>query len=189
MIHYTDEVLDISGNAISGALIHVYSAGTTDYVTLYSDNASTVTGNPQTTNAEGEFSFYIPNGNYRIRTVSGTAIDDRDNIRIGLHEESVNLGADSAINPALGQCFYKTITATTTFTVTNVPASGTIASFILDLTNGGSQTVNWWSGVTWAGGVAPTLTTAGRDALGFYTYDGGTTWTGLVLGYDVKAVV
>lgn len=38
----------------------------------------------------------------------------------------------------------------------------------------------------WAGGTAPTLTASGRDALGFYTYDGGTTWTGLVLGKDIK---
>lgn len=94
--------------------------------------------------------------------------------------------AASDINLTLGNYYSKTISATTTFTVSNVPATGTVASFILDLTNGGSATINWWSGVKWAGGTAPTLTASGRDALGFYTYDAGTTWTGLLLGKGVK---
>lgn len=94
--------------------------------------------------------------------------------------------AASNIDLSLGNYFSKTISATTTFTVSNVPTTGTAASFIVDLTNGGSATVNWWSGVKWAGGTAPTLTATGRDVLGFFTYDGGTTWNGFVLGADVK---
>lgn len=92
----------------------------------------------------------------------------------------------SAIDLSLGNYFTKTIASTTTFTVSNTPSTGVAASFILDLTNGGSQTINWWSGVKWAGGTAPTLTSSGRDVLGFFTHDGGTTWSGLVLGKDVK---
>lgn len=94
--------------------------------------------------------------------------------------------AASAIDLATGNYFSKTISTTTTFTISNTPSTGTAASFILDLTNGGSSTVTWWTGVKWAGGTAPTLTSAGRDVLGFFTHDGGTTWTGLVLGKDVK---
>ena len=94
--------------------------------------------------------------------------------------------AASNIDLTLGNYFTKTISGTTTFTVSNVPTTGTASSFILDLTNGGSATITWWSGMKWAGGTAPTLTASGRDALGFYTYDGGTTWTGLILGLDVK---
>lgn len=85
-----------------------------------------------------------------------------------------------------GNYYSKTISGATTLTVSNVPSSGTAVSFILDLTNGGSAAITWWSGVKWAGGTAPTLTAAGRDVLGFFTYDAGTTWTGLVLGKDVK---
>lgn len=92
----------------------------------------------------------------------------------------------SNIDLATANYFTKTISGTTTFTVSNTAPSGSASCFILDLTNGGSATVNWWSGVKWAGGVAPTLTTSGRDSLGFYSYDGGTTWTGLVLGKDIK---
>lgn len=103
----------------------------------------------------------------------------------GLREVRVAMAAND-IDLATGNLFTKTISGATTLTVSNIPASGTLASFILDLTNGGSATITWWSGVKWAGGTAPTLTAAGRDVLGFYTHDGGTTWTGLLLGKDVK---
>lgn len=104
----------------------------------------------------------------------------------GAIQETKTAISASAIDLTLGNYFSKTISGTTTFTVSNTPSSGTAASFILDLTNGGSATVNWWSNVKWAGGTAPTLTSSGRDVLGFFTYDAGTTWTGLVLGKDVK---
>jgi len=94
--------------------------------------------------------------------------------------------ATSNIDVSLGTLFYKTISATTTFTVSNVAASGTVSSFVLDLTNAGSATINWFSGVNWPAGTAPTLTAAGRDLIGFITRDGGTTWAGITLGLDVK---
>lgn len=103
----------------------------------------------------------------------------------GLRETSTAMGAN-AIDLATGNFFSKTISGATTFTVSNVPATGTAATFILDLTNGGSAAITWFAGVKWAGGTAPTLTAAGRDVLGFFTHDGGTTWTGLVMGKDVK---
>lgn len=106
-------------------------------------------------------------------------------VATGLREARIAMGAND-VDVRSGNYFTKTISGATTLTVSNVPASGTAASFILDLTNGGSATITWWSGMKWAGGAAPTLTSAGRDVLGFFTHDGGTTWTGLVLGKDVK---
>lgn len=103
----------------------------------------------------------------------------------GLIETRTTMAAND-IDLSTGSYFTKTISGTTTLTVSNVPVTGNGASFILDLTNGGSATITWWSGVKWAGGTAPTLTTSGRDSLGFYTHDGGTTWTGLILGKDIK---
>lgn len=124
-----------------------------------------------------------------IRISNTTVIDDSRNIvntvLVGTREARVVMPAND-INLLNGNYFTRTISGATTLTVSNVPATGTAASFILDLTNGGSATITWWSGVKWAGGTAPTLTAAGRDVLGFFTHDGGTTWTGLVLGKDVK---
>ena len=77
-------------------------------------------------------------------------------------------------------------TSTTTFTFSNPPASGKAGSFTLILTNGGSQTVNWPASVDWAGGTAPTLTTAGVDVLTFTTVDAGTIWYGFLAGADMK---
>lgn len=100
-------------------------------------------------------------------------------------ETRVTMAAND-INLATGNYFTKTISGATTLTVSNVPATGTAAAFILDLTNGGSATITLWAGVKWVGGTVPALTAAGRDVLGFFTHDGGTTWTALLLGKDVK---
>lgn len=91
----------------------------------------------------------------------------------------------TAINPADGGLFTKTISAPTTFSVSAVPASPVVTSFILELMNGGSAAVNFWPGVKWAGGTIPELTAVGKDILGFYTHDGGGSWAGLVLGKDM----
>ena len=103
----------------------------------------------------------------------------------GLREAKVAMGA-SAIDLAAGNYFTKTISGATTLTASNVPATGTAASFILELTNAGSAAITWFSGVKWAGGTAPTLTASGVDVLGFYTHNGGTTWRGFLLSKNSK---
>ena len=103
----------------------------------------------------------------------------------GLRETKIAL-ADLDVDISLGNYFSKTISAISTLTVSNVPTTGTVASFIIDLTNGGAYAVTWWAGMKWAAGTAPALTSAGRDVLGFFTHDGGTTWSGLVLAKDIK---
>lgn len=93
--------------------------------------------------------------------------------------------AASAIDMATGDIFTKTITGATTFTISNVPAAGTLGSFMLELTNPASN-VTFWATIKWAGGTAPTPTTTGRDVFGFWTHDGGTTWNGVVIAKDQK---
>lgn len=87
----------------------------------------------------------------------------------------------TAIDPNLGNLFTKTITANTSFTITktNIPA-GKTAMFTLMLTNGGSKTITWPTGMKWPGGTPPTLTASGTDILTFVTPDGGTTWYGTI---------
>lgn len=131
-------------------------------------------------------------GQYSGNILVGTGVDDGINkVQVnglvkatGLRELKIAVSA-SAIDLATGSYFSKTISGATTFTLSNVPASGTAITFLLDLTNGGSATVTWWSGIKWASGTVPTLTSSGRDVLVFFTHDGGTTWTG-VITKDVK---
>ena len=49
----------------------------------------------------------------------------------------------------------------------------------------GSRTVTWWSGINWAGGIAPSLTTTSGhwDMLGFIIMASGT-YDGVVVGQD-----
>jgi hypothetical protein len=93
--------------------------------------------------------------------------------------------AASAVDCSTGNYFIKTASGALTWTVTNVPASRAY-SFLLELTNGGTGTQTWFSGIKWPGGTAPTLTDAGVDVLGFITDDGGTTWRGVQLMKDSK---
>jgi len=100
--------------------------------------------------------------------------------------ETKTITVANNLNLANGNYFAHTVTGTTTYTVSNIPITGTAVSLIFDITNGGGYTITWWANVKWPGGSAPTLTSLGRDVLGFYTYDNGTTWSGFVLGRDVK---
>ena len=102
-----------------------------------------------------------------------------------LRETKVAMGAND-IDLAAGNLFTKTISGATTLTVSGWLATGNANSFVLELTNGGSAVVTWFTGVKWTSGVAPTLTAAGVDILGFYSHDGGTTVRGIVLAKDSK---
>jgi phage-related tail fiber protein len=132
------------------------------------------------------------------RTINGVSFDGSANITVadatklslaggtltgGVYEAIVAVAA-SNIALGSGNVFTKTIAAATTFTLSDVSPTG-VNSFILNLTNGGSQAITWWSGVKWADGAAPTLTASGRDMLGFMSYDGGSTWNGVVLAKNL----
>lgn len=85
-----------------------------------------------------------------------------------------------------GNVFERTITGNTTFSFTNPPASGSAGSLTLILKQDavGGYAITWPTSVMWAGGTAPTLSTAANaiDVLTFVTVDGGTSWYGFLSG-------
>ena len=106
-----------------------------------------------------------------------------------LRETSVAMPA-SDMDLATGNSFTKTITATTTLTFSNIPASGQLIVWKLSLTNAGASavtfpTINWvlpngtysTSIATYLAANAPrtALKTSGVDTFIFYTENGGTT--------------
>ena len=84
------------------------------------------------------------------------------------------------IDLATGNYFTKTISADSTFTFSNPPASGTAGSFTLELTHT-SGTVTWPSSVKFPADTAPTLTTGKTHLFVFVTDDGGTRYRGAAL--------
>ena len=148
------------------------SADSVTNETVIGHNATGSGSNTITLGGSDVTGTVIPYGNFILKAGS-------------LQEVKTALAALN-VNISLGNYFTKTITAISTLTVSNVPTTGTVASFVLDLTNGGAFAITWWSGMKWAGGTAPTLTTSGRDILEFFTHDAGTTWNGLVLAKDIK---
>ena len=125
--------------------------------------------------------------NYALLNATNSfAFNEQYQMKLKDYSESVsalgNVTGATAMNLLNGNVFSATVTGATTFSITNVPASGTCASLSLILVNGGSAAVTWMAGTVWASGVAPTLTVAGTDILVFFTVNGGTTWYGNIAG-------
>lgn len=100
--------------------------------------------------------------------------------------ETKSVMAANTVDLSLGNYFTKNMTAPATLFLTNIPSSGNVASFILELTNGGGNTINWFANTRWASNVAPTLTASGVDILGFYTHDGGLNIRGSLVTKDSR---
>ena len=89
-----------------------------------------------------------------------------------------------------GNEFFLTLTGNITLTFSNPPATGKVGNFTLktkqDAT--GSRTITWPGSVDWAGGTAPTISTAANavDFFTFHTDDAGTIWYGFNPGLDMK---
>jgi hypothetical protein len=98
-----------------------------------------------------------------------------------------NVGATRTLDLNDANFFSATLDQACTFTFSNPAASGDFCGFSLALTNGGAFAITYPASVDFVGGVAPTLTAAGLDLLVFLTYDGGTTYLGLVAGLDIKS--
>ena len=132
----------------------------------------------------GQFDTACTDGDFAYAT-AGNQFSVRQQFNAGITEKYAAVAA-SNIDCSLASVFSRTVSGATSLTVNNVAAAGNVSSFILELTNGGSATVTWWSGIKWAGGTVPSLTAAGTDILGFYTRDGGVTWRGSMLSKDSK---
>ena len=59
--------------------------------------------------------------------------------------------------------------------------------FVLEITNGGAFTQNWFKNTKWSFDEPPTLTTSGTDILTFFTDDGGFTWYGVVSSKNLQS--
>lgn len=102
----------------------------------------------------------------------------------GVSMNVVTLATTSnTINVALANYFVHSPAGTTTYVFEGVPTARD-SSFVLELTNGGTYTINWPASVKWPANTAPTLTASGKDLVIFSTANTGSTWRGSTLiGY------
>ena len=74
MIKYQDVVQDRNGNAVVGAVVKVYATGTSNLSTISAtDGGASInqTTSPLTTDANGEFEFFIDAGTYDLGVTRG----------------------------------------------------------------------------------------------------------------------
>lgn len=101
-------------------------------------------------------------------------------ISSGSVKQAVQAVASTAIDLSLTDFFTKSISSNTTFTFSNATASKAQA-FAVQLTITSAAVPSWPATVKWTGGLNPSSTLGnGTHVLGFLTFDGGTTWTGLL---------
>jgi len=82
----------------------------------------------------------------------------------------------TALNNTTGNEHTRSVSTSTTFTVSNVPSSGEAFHMRLKITYS-SGTITWFSGVQWPGGNAPSFTASKKYDIIFSTEDGGSSWT------------
>lgn len=95
-------------------------------------------------------------------------------------------GSTATINLASGTYFNCTIsTGAVTLAVSNPPTSGLVGEFVLELTNGGTETITFPTNTQWPGGSAPTFTSSGTDVITCYTRDAGSHFKCFAAGLNV----
>lgn len=92
-------------------------------------------------------------------------------------------GTSITLDCQAGSVFTLTTSGNTTFTFSNPPTSGVAYGFTLLVTAGGTHSITWPISVKWSNGVVPVAPASGDDKMySFFTFDGGTTWYGVLIG-------
>lgn len=98
----------------------------------------------------------------------------------GPYEQVAEAVSALDIDMSTGNYFTKTISGNSTFTFSNPPASGTVGSFLLELTHSGGS-ITFPSTVKWPEDTAPTFTAGKTHLLMFTSDDNGSRYRGAAL--------
>jgi hypothetical protein len=94
-------------------------------------------------------------------------------------------GGSVTLDLSIANNFRRQFNGAATITFSNAPASNAFG-FTLTTVNAGAYVITWPVSVDWVGGIAPVLTSSGTDVLTFFTFDGGTTYYGFVVGKNLS---
>jgi len=165
----------------SGTVTSVSGTGTVSGLTL----SGTVTSSGSLT-LGGSITGFLP-------TAGGTMTGLLTTKELALTKTAPSISAGVlTLDCSLSNTFAVSLNAAiTSFTVSNIPTSGSYYEFNLEFTADGTARAVTWTfssvAVKWPGGTAPTLTSTNgkKDTFVFYTYDAGTTWLGFVAGQNL----
>jgi hypothetical protein len=162
-------VLPGDDSALYRAVVQILTAGLELAAVAYSGAYSDLSGRPTlaTVAASGSYTDLI-NTPTMVQNVTATG--------------------SISVNHSTGEFVRMSLTGNVAaFAVTSWPAAGTLGRLALEISNTGAFGISAWpAGTTWAGGVAPVITSgAGKvDIVILTTFDGGTTIRGSVVGQN-----
>ena len=135
--------------------------------------ASTVPGPQGPQGPQGPPGIHDTNASYQVAALGiGQAAGTGSELDLaGRYAQTSIAVAALDIDCSLGNYFTKTITSSSTFTFSNIPASRSY-SFTLCVTHD-SGTITWPQSVKWPKNIAPTLTANKNHMFMFSTYNGG----------------
>lgn len=94
----------------------------------------------------------------------------------GSTKTTLGVISSSVIDLSTGNYFNETLSANTTYTISN---PGTNQTFQLEVTGASTYTITWPNTIKWAGSVAPSAPASGETAVyTIFTDDGGTSYIG-----------
>ena len=131
------------------------------------------TGPTGATGAAGSDASILATSIYQVAALGiGQAADTGTELDLaGRYAQTSIAVAALDIDCSLGNYYTKTITESSTFTFSNIPASRSY-SFTICVTHD-SGTITWPGSVKWPKNTAPTLSTYKKHKFMFSTYDGG----------------
>lgn len=100
-------------------------------------------------------------------------------------------GTTPDVDLSAANFFDITLSGATTFTFSNVPSTGSAASWVIRVqqdASGSAFGVTWPASVKWAAGTTPTLSGGANevDVFTFFSHDGGTTVYGFTSGLNLS---
>ena len=173
---YVDET---TNKALSGLSVTIKNKESGSTATIYSSKAGAASGNPLTTDSNGQVDFWAPRGEYTA--VAGTYEDDFT-LEEALGQIELVTASDAELDGYEGNAFYTELDENKTLSFTNIISSNNsvdeITRFIWyveqDVT--GSRTITFPGSVNWLSGAEQQPETSGVTIYEMVTKDDGTTW-------------
>jgi hypothetical protein len=97
----------------------------------------------------------------------------------------LGIGTDATLDLSTANNFRTQFSGTSTITFSNPPTLNAFG-FTFTMVNAGAYSITWPGSIDWVNGSAPILTSSGTDVLSFFTFDGGTTYYGFVVGKNMS---